>query len=281
MRRIGWINALIILMASAVGAAAFLYPFFTLSPDQQMAGLAARAHANDAPLMLIILVFFCLGAILANLGSGRMNSKMIAVLGVLAAMNAVLRAIPGPGGFSAIFFLPILCGYAYGGVFGFLLGALSLLVSALMGGGVGPWLPYQMFTAGWVGLASAWIPDLRRLGRLEAIVLAVWGAVLGMIFGAIMNIWFWPFVMPPAGENSMYWTAGLGVRETLERYAVFYVATSLWWDLGRAGGNALLILLFGPAVLKVLRRFQTRFRFHIIPEVQGAGVESSWPASRR
>lgn len=275
MRRVGWLNTLIILAASAVGVAAFLYPFFTLSPDQQMAGLAARAHANDAPLVLILLVVFCLGAILANLGSGEMNSKMVAVLGVLVAMNAVLRAIPGPGGFSAVFFLPILCGYAYGGVFGFLLGALSLLVSALMGGGVGPWLPYQMFTAGWVGLASAWIPDLRRFGRWEGIVLAVWGAVLGMIFGAIMNIWFWPFVMPPAGDNTMYWTAGLGVRETLKRYAVFYVATSLWWDLGRAGGNALLILLFGPAVLKALRRFQARFRFHLVPVVERAGAESN------
>jgi len=273
MRRIGWMNTLTILAASAVGVAAFLYPFFTLSPDQQMAGLAARAHANDAPLVLIILVVFCLGAILANLGSGQMNSKMVAVLGVLVAMNAVLRAIPGPGGFSAVFFLPILCGYAYGGAFGFLLGALSLLVSALMGGGVGPWLPYQMFTAGWVGLTSAWIPDLRRLGRLESILLAAWGAVLGMVFGAIMNIWFWPFVMPPAGDTSMYWSAGLGLRETLERYAVFYVATSLWWDLGRAVGNALLILLFGPAVLKVLRRFQARFRFHIVPAVEHAGME--------
>lgn len=274
-RAVGIMNNLILLAASAVGVLAFLYPFLGV-PSEQVAGLAANAHANDAPLVLILLVVFCLGAVLANMSAGEMNSKMVAVLGVLVAMNAVLRAIPGPGGFSAVFLLPILCGYAYGSTFGFLLGALSLLVSALIGGGVGPWLPYQMFTVGWVGMLSSWLPDMRRLGRGESIVLAVWGLLLGLIFGAIMNIWFWPFVMPPAGESGMYWTPGIGLLESLQRYAVFYAATSLWWDLGRAGGNFLLILLFGGPILKVLRRFGARFRFLTLPEVniaEEAGAE--------
>jgi energy-coupling factor transport system substrate-specific component len=257
-------DTLILLAASAVGVMAFLYPFFTLSVEQQTHGLAASAHSQDAPLVLLLLVTLCLGAILANLQSGRMNSKMVAVLGVLVAMNAVLRAVPGPAGFSLVFILPILCGYAFGGTFGFLLGALSLLVSAFIGGGVGPWLPYQMFTAGWVGLLSAWLPDMRRLGRWEGLVLAVWGFLLGLIFGAIMNIWFWPFIMAPAGSD-MYWSAGLSLIETLQRYAVFYAVTSLWWDLWRAAGNLALILLFGAPILKVLRRFQARFNFLALP----------------
>jgi hypothetical protein len=43
--------------------------------------------------------------------------------------------------------------------------------------------------------------------------------------------------------------------------------TSLWWDLARAAGNALLLLLFGGAILRVLRRFRNRFRFDIAPEI--------------
>ena len=91
--------------------------------------------------------------------------------------------------------LPILTGYCYGPTFGFLLGSLSLLVSALIGGGVGPWLPYQMFATGWMGMLSgvpARVPE--RTGGWEPVMLAVWGVVLGLIFGAIMNIWFWPFM---------------------------------------------------------------------------------------
>jgi energy-coupling factor transport system substrate-specific component len=54
------------------------------------------------------------------------------------------------------------------------------------------------------------------------------------------------------------------VWETLRSYLLFYLATSLWWDAWRAGGNALLILLFGGAILRVLRRFKDRFRFEVM-----------------
>ena len=73
-------------------------------------------------------------------------------------MNSTLRfaeaAIPGPGGFSPIFLLIVLGGYVYGARFGFLLGALTILVSGMLTGGVGPWMPYQMFVAGWTGMAA-------------------------------------------------------------------------------------------------------------------------------
>jgi len=189
-----------------------------------------------------------------------MNSKMIAVLGILVAINAALRLIPGPAGFSAMLFLPILCGYTYGADFGFLLGALSLLVSAIMTGGMGPWLPYQMFSVGWMGMASAWLPQLHRFGRVEVVLLALWGALLGLLFGAIMNLWFWPYVVD-IGQSGMYRQPGRGAWEILGRYATFYVATSLWWDVGRAAGNLLLILLLGAPILRLLRRFQARFQF--------------------
>ena len=111
---------------------------------------------------------------------------MVAALGVLTAVNAVLRAVPGPAGFSAMFALPILAGYCYGPTFGYLLGALSLAVSALLGAGVGPWLPYQMFTIGWVGLTSAWLPraSTRAPARwIEVAVLAPGACCGGMAFG--------------------------------------------------------------------------------------------------
>jgi len=209
--------------------------------------------------VFVALVVLCLAAVAANLSGRQMNSKVMAVLGVLTAMNAVLRAIPGPGGFSAMFILPILCGYVFGSTFGFLLGSLSLLVSALIGAGIGPWLPYQMICAGWVGMISGWLPKTGNR-RLEVVLLAAWGVLSGLIFGAIMNLWFWPFINAP-GDASLYWTPGVGLMEGLRRYAAFYVLTSLWWDAMRAVGNAVLLVLFGPALINVLRRYQRRFHF--------------------
>ncbi|MGC8839545.1 MAG: ECF transporter S component [Anaerolineae bacterium] len=260
-----WVNALILLLATAVGAMAFLSPFF----GQGTSGTTATEHAADAPFLVLALIGLCLVAVVANLMGGAMHARTVALLGILSAVNAVLRAVPGPAGFSAIFFLLILCGYTYGPTFGFLMGTLSLLVSALLGAGVGPWLPFQMFAAGWVGLSSGLLPDLRRRPRAELAVLAAWGAVWGLAFGAIMNLWFWPYLAGPTVAEGAYWEPGLGLAAALQRYAAFYLLTSLWWDLGRAGGNVFLLLLLGPPILRVLRRFQRVLRFEQRSAVPG------------
>ncbi len=280
------LSGAIILLASLVGLAAFLYPFFL--PDRMNAD--AMAHASDAPLVFVVVLVLCLVVVFTSLTSQQMTSKLTALLGILTALGAVLRTVPGPAGFNAIFLLPILAGFCYGPTFGFLLGVLSLLVSALIGGGVGPWLPYQMLATGWVGGLSGFLPELKRYRRWEPVMLAAWGAVVGLIFGAIMNIWFWPFLVgrgigfEPTTEG--VWQPGMSLWATLRAYLTFYLVTSLWWDAWRAAGNALLILFFGGAILRVLRRFRSRFRFDVVAEVVApapgpAGpADPSWPAGQ-
>ena len=252
------LNNLILLFASLIGLIAFVYPFFQSNLTQGITQNAA--HAQDASLMTILIILLCLGAVMASLGSGEMNSKVVAILGVMTAANAVIRAVPGPAGFSLVFALPVLCGYVYGPSFGFMLGSLSILVSAFIGAGIGPWLPYQMFATGWVGLTSALMPKLWQGKKGEVALLGVWGFVWGLVFGAIMNIWFWPYVFQ-SSQADMYYQPGMRLLDTLKHYAVFYGITSFWWDLGRAVGNALLIWLFGVPIIKLLRRFQRRFHF--------------------
>jgi energy-coupling factor transport system substrate-specific component len=255
------LNVAILVVASIIGLGSFFYPFLL---NQQASGSSAMAHAEDAPLIFVVLVVLCLAAVLSSLSAGMINAKLVAVLGVLTAVNAVLRGVPGPAGFTLVFVLPILCGHAYGPTFGFLLGTFSLAVSAFLGFGVGPWLPYQMLSVGWVGLLSGLLPNLEQHRRAEPAMLAVWGFILGLGFGALMNIYFWPYVFTP-GQSGLYWQPGLGLRETLKRYLVFYTLTSLWWDIVRAVGNFVLLLLFATPVLRLLRRFQRRFFFEVKP----------------
>ena len=61
-----------------------------------------------------------------------------------------------------------------------------------------------------VGMLSGWLPRLRRYPRAEVAMLALWGTVLGLAFGALMNVWFWPYVFA-AGQSEMYWQPGLGL----------------------------------------------------------------------
>ena len=260
MRTERWSNAAILALATLIGLAAFAYPLIAPTTG---AGVAGLAHSHDATLVTLVLTLLCVTIVVANLTSGQMSARTIAVLGVLTAVNAVLRALPGPGGFSAIFFLLGLCGYVYGSTFGYLMGVLSLLVSALIGGGVGPWLPYQMFTAGWMGLSSGWLPDLRRRPRAELALLAAWTGVWGFLFGAVMNLWFWPYISSVQMTQNQSWQVGMSLSEGLRRYALFYLATSAWWDAWRALGNAGLILFLGAALLRVLRRFQHILGFEV------------------
>lgn len=248
---------ILLLLATAIGIAAFFYPFL-MAPEQST--FAMTAHSEDASLVFLVAILLCLIVVIVNLETRQMNSKSVAILGILVAVNSVLRLVPGPMGFSAVFFLPILCGYVYGPEFGFLLGTLSLMVSAIVTSGMGPWLPYQMFATGWMGMAAAWLPDLSKRPNLERIVLAIYGAILGLVFGAVMDLWFWPYLFDPRQMQGQ-WQPGYEVWTTVAHFAIFYAATSLWWDLGRAAGNLVLILLFGPAILRLLRRFKKRFSF--------------------
>jgi len=277
----GWMNSLILLLATLVGVAAFAYPFFNARVQP---GPTSTAHAEDAPLVTLVLTLLCVTIVVANLTSRQMSARTIAVLGVLSAVNAVLRAVPGPAGFSAIFFLLALCGYVYGSTFGFLMGVLSLLVSALIGGGVGPWLPYQMLSTGWIGLTSGWLPNLRRWQRAELGMLAIWVALWGFVFGAIMNLWFWPYVSAMQATSGQNWEPGLRLYEGLKRYGAFYVTTSLWWDVWRAAGNAALVIFLGTPLIKVLRRFKHALGFEAVahtPLPEGTVIDAcKWPTDR-
>jgi len=84
--------------------------------------------------------------------------------------------------------------------------------------------------------------------------------IWGLLYGAIINLYFWPFAVGPVEQS---WTSGIGLGETLARYAAFYVVTSLGWDLMRAVGNVALILTLGTPTVRALARFRRRFYFEI------------------
>lgn len=234
-----------------LGAGAFLYPFWIPSD-----ALPGRAHGGDAPLVAAGVGALVVAAVALEVRRGTMHGATVAVLGVLSAIAGLLRLLDLPGGGSGIFFLVVLAGAAFGPRFGLLLGMGAMAVSAVITGGVGPWLPFQMLGLGWMGAGAGLVGRATRRLRpgLEAGILAAYGWVWGFLYGAILNLWFWPFVR--GGELS--WEPGLSLAETLRRYWSFYVATSLGWDAAGALANALLVALTGVAVLRTLRRFAHR-----------------------
>jgi energy-coupling factor transport system substrate-specific component len=235
-----------------VGAGAFLYPFWL--PSQ---ALPNQAHSGDAPLVAAVIGALAVAAVTLEVRRGSMNGATVALLGVLSATAGLLKLLDLPGGGSGIFFLVVLAGAAFGPRFGLLLGLTSFVVSAVLSGGVGPWLPFQMLALAWMGAGAGAVGRLtRRLppwGEVAALAVYAWG--WAFVFGAIMNLWFWPFVRD---GGPLSWEPGLGLQATLGHYYRFYVTTSFAWDAAGAVANAVAIVVLGRPVLRTLRRFASR-----------------------
>jgi energy-coupling factor transport system substrate-specific component len=239
-------------VASGLGLVAFGWPLLA-----QPHGSENLAHSVDAPWIFIALLPLLFAIIVAEIADGALDAKAVALLGVLAACGCALRLPGGVSGFEPMFFLLIPAGRVLGRGFGFVLGALTMFASALVTGGVGPWLPFQMFGAAWVGFFAGCLPPAR--GRAELWLLAAYGFGAGLAYGLLLDFWFWPFGAS-AGTQLSY-VPGASVVENLQRFWAFHLATALGWDLPRAVTNAVLVLVVGRPVLAALRRVARRAAF--------------------
>jgi len=224
----------------------------------------------DPPFIMLALLPIIVLAVLAELTENGMDSKALAMLGVLTAVNAALRTLgAGTAGIELVFFLLVLAGRVFGPGFGYVLGCTSIFASALLTSGVGPWLPFQMLASAWIGLGAGLLPD--RIagrpvrGRAEIAMLSVYGVVCAYGFGLLMNMSSWPFL---AGveltyhEGSLSFVPNAPLLDNLHRFVVYTLLTSTaGWDTGRAITNVLAIVLLGPALLMTLRRAARRARW--------------------
>jgi energy-coupling factor transport system substrate-specific component len=255
---VGRRTALVLALASAAGLMVFCWPLL----------VTGSSHEVDAPFILLAVLPVLVLVVIASLSEGGMDPKALAMLGVLAAVTAGLRPLSaGLGGVELVFFLLVLSGRVFGAGFGFVLGALSLFASALITGGVGPWLPFQMIASAWVGLGAGLLPRRIR-GRAEIVLLAGYGVAASYLYGLVMNLWFWPFSV--GSDTSVSFVAGDPLALNLQRFVVYTLTTSTaGWDTGRAITTAVLVAVLGPAVLATLRRANRLASFGADPVFEG------------
>jgi energy-coupling factor transport system substrate-specific component len=252
----------LLITTSLFGVAAFLYPFLLSSIDR---GSEGAARSSDAPLIFAVVLSMALLLFLMELTRRGVNAKSASMLAVLIVAAAALRIPTLLAGASAFYFLVIVGGYVFGGRLGFLIGSGALFVSAMLTGGLGPWLPFQVFATGWLGMTAGWLGltlqrRLRSRNVLELGSLAAFAALWGFLFGAIMNLWFWPFV---AQGESISWEPGMGLSEAVRHYWSFYLLTSAGWDAWRAIGNVLFVLVAGRPTIDLLVRYRDRFQIRL------------------
>jgi energy-coupling factor transport system substrate-specific component len=243
-------SAAVLALASLAGLLMFLWPL--------LVRVRAEGQVLQPPFVFVLLLPVVIVVCLAEFTEGGMDSKVLAMLGVLTAINAVMRGLSaGMAGIELVFFLLILGGRVFGAGFGFVLGCTSLFASALLTAGVGPWLPFQMLASAWVGVGAGLLPR-RVTGRWEIAMLVVYGIVAAYGFGLVMNMSSWPFTLGievPGHTGGLSFVPGDPLLENLHRFGVYTLLTSTGsWDTGRAITNTIGLVLLGPAVLTSLRR---------------------------
>jgi energy-coupling factor transport system substrate-specific component len=246
-------------VASLAGLGLFLWPLW---------GGVIPADAPAYAIAAGVTIAF----VLVEVGTRQLDTRRLALLAALAAIDAALRLalVIGIGGFSPIFFLVLCAGFIFGPSYGYLVGSFSLLLSALVTGGVGPWLPYETLAAGWVGVVAGLIGGvargrgLRPDGWASVLLLAGVAAVTGYLYGALTDVQTW--TTGYRGTPGLGWAPGMPPALVLQHFVRFYLATSLVWDTFRAVGDTLMVLVLGRPVLAAMERLRGRLTVEILVE---------------
>jgi energy-coupling factor transport system substrate-specific component len=234
----------------------FTWPFF--APSEDSADKASWFFLTTIPIAILLIV--------ALIAQEELGSKNIAFLGVLTALVAALRPLGiGAIGIEPMWFALILASRALGPTFGLLLGALSMTLSALLTGGVGPWLAYQVAAAAFIGWGVGVIPkNLRGKGEIAALVL--YGALAAAFFGIAMDLQFWPWTLGQGTQLS--YIAGTPLDINLKNFISYHFLSSMAWDIPRAILTATLIAIAGAPVLNALRRARAKSAFVEIEQLR-------------
>jgi energy-coupling factor transport system substrate-specific component len=123
---------------------------------------------------------------------------------------------------------------------------------------MGPWLSYQLFAAGVIGLlAGAFFKNLRGKGELALLVIIAIFSSLS--YGLLMDLQFWPWAI--GANTQLSFIPGADLSENLRRFLTFHFLSAMAWDIPRAILTVALTLAAGPSVLTALRRTKKRAAF--------------------
>ncbi len=248
----GWGDLLLIatiafaMVVSLVGLADMDVPWLTF-----LLSSTVILYFLTAIIMLVLLAMF------VSFEEGRASAYEVALIAMLAAASIALRVA-----FAALpqvqpsTFIIIAAGVVYGPRAGFMVGALTPLVSNFFLGH-GLWTPFQMFAWGAAGatgglIAMLW-PDISRVG------MAIIGFAWGFLFGWITNL------------SQLFF-----VPVTWQSVITIY-AMSFWFELVHAITNVVVALIFAVEVLWVLRRYRTRFEVEYLDTPAPTGDADAAP----
>ena len=191
----------------------------------------------------LLILLECMAPFFLLFEGRKPQARELVVIAVLCAVAVAGRA--------ALFMLPqckpvmaltILAGVAFGGEAGFLVGAMTMLLSNLLFA-QGPWTPYQMFAMGIIGFLAGLL-FRRGLLRRSRVSLAVFGALAAIVvYGGIMN-----------PVSALLWSQALNGAVLLT-----YYLSGFPMDLIQAIATFLFLWFAAEPLLEKLERIKVKY----------------------
>jgi len=185
-------------------------------------------------VILMLIVFY------ARFEKRKSRSRRLVIIAVMTALSVLGRfifaVIPA---FKPITAIVVITAIWLGPECGFMVGSLSALISNFYFG-QGPWTPFQMIAFGLIGVFAGLISGLLKKSK---IALAVYGAIAGVAFSLIMDIWsvLW---FAEGFTWSLYWAA---------------IITAIPFIIGYAVSNVVFLLLLGKPFGDKLERVINKY----------------------
>ena len=178
------------------------------------------------------------------------TSRELMVIAVMTGISVLGRFIFAPvPGFKPVTAIVIIAAISLGGEAGFIIGALSAIVSNIYFG-QGPWTPFQMFSWGTLGFLAGLLPrtGLLKKGWTRYVMLTIIGIIGGVLYSLMMDVWV---VLAFNGTHGMnlYWAAIITALPMMGIYAA---------------SNIVFLLLLEKPVNKKLERIKTKYEIFTI-----------------
>ncbi len=195
--------------------------------------------------VVLLISIACIALAVSAVESGPNRSRELSLVAALAAAAAggrVLFAfIPNV---QPVTIIVAVTGATLGARAGIATGGAAALLSNTVLG-QGPWTPWQMIGWALVGATAAACGGALH----NRFVLAAFGIAWGFLFDWLMDVWAWSTLGPSADLHSF----------------ITLAATGLPFDIAHATGNAVIALVAGPSLIRMLDRYARRLHATFAP----------------
>ena len=202
---------------------------------------AVFLEGKNYDIISIVVAVLCMVPFFLSFETSKIGARELVIISIMVALSVSMRMLFAPiPAFKPISAIVIISGIAYGMESGFMVGALSALLSNIYFG-QGPWTPFQMLSWGLIGVLAGLVFSRDKLPNyILMIVIAIVG---GIMYSLMMDV---------------YTVFSIGDGWSFERY-IAAVITSLPFMVIYAVSNVIFLLILARPIIKVTIRMRKKY----------------------